>query len=67
MKLKHSGPRCDAITTKGERCRLVVEPGQVKCKYHVGGKVTAAVHERNRQATRRFGRPSARLASARAV
>jgi hypothetical protein len=56
MHLKHCLPRCDAITTQGKRCRLgvVPGPGQSKCKYHCGGPITAAVHERNRAGTRRY-------------
>jgi hypothetical protein len=54
MKAFYNWARCSAITTKGRRCQMMAESGHTLCKYHVGGEVTAAVHERNRQATRRY-------------
>ena len=46
--------RCTAITKHGRQCLLRAEQGQTLCRYHCGGAVTAAVHERNRQGTARY-------------
>jgi hypothetical protein len=52
--------RCTTITTKGRRCLLPAVlsaeqgEGEARCRYHIGGEITAAVHELNRQRTRRY-------------
>lgn len=48
--------RCIANNRRGVRCEMWTESGEGEkfCRYHVGGVVTAAVHERYRQATRKY-------------
>jgi hypothetical protein len=45
--------RCSANTERGVRCKMWAESGD-KCRYHIGGEITAAVHAKNREGTRRF-------------
>jgi hypothetical protein len=54
----------------GKPCRMVVEPNEKFCRYHLGDWRTTAARQRNREGTKhyweryRFARELARLADA---
>jgi hypothetical protein len=53
MKMKHCRPQCEAITTKGEPCKMTAARGGRLCEYH-DPRLGPARHERNRQAAQRY-------------
>jgi hypothetical protein len=52
MKIKHCRPRCKAITSKGEPCKMAAARGSKLCKYH-DPQLAPVTHERNRKAAQR--------------
>jgi hypothetical protein len=69
MRLEHILRLCTAITTKGRRCQMAAEPGESKCRYHLGDSRTEAQHAKNRAGTRRYWerRRSERAATAQII